>query len=57
MKFKNKVGFTSIGCRNGFLFGEDSAEPVSNPSTGFLHVSPDLGNEGRQSFCDKGPEF
>lgn len=48
--------------RNGFfyhffLFGEDSSKPVSNRSTGLLHVSSDLGKQGRQSLCGKDPEF
>lgn len=40
-----------------FLFGEDSSKPVSNRSTGLLHVSSDLSKQGRQSLCGKAPEF
>lgn len=59
---KNESGFPLMRGRNGFLncfflFGEDSSKPVSNRSTGLLHVSSDLGKQGRQSLCGKDPEF
>lgn len=60
---KNESGFPPMRGRNGFffssffLFGEDSSKPVSNRSTGLLHVSSDLGKQGRQSLCGKDPEF
>lgn len=59
---KNESGFPLTRGRNGFLnffflFGEDSSKPVSNRSTGLLHVSSDLGKQGRQSLCGKDPEF
>lgn len=60
---KNESGFPPMRGRNGFffssffLFGEDSSKPVSNRSTGLLHVSSDLGKQGRQSLCGKAPEF
>lgn len=59
---KNESGFPLMRGRNGFLnffflFGEDSSKPVSNRSTGLLHVSSDLGKQWRQSLCGKDPEF
>lgn len=59
---KNESGFPLMRGRNGFLnffflFGEDSSKPVSNRSTGLLHVSSDLSKQGRQSLCGKDPEF
>lgn len=59
----NESGFPPMRGRNGFffssffLFGEDSSKPVSNRSTGLLHVSSDLSKQGRQSLCGKDPEF
>lgn len=59
----NESGFPPMRGRNGFffssffLFGEDSSKPVSNRSTGLLHVSSDLSKQGRQSLCGKAPEF